>query len=56
MFCHYLLATDKILEKMQIIWGRATDSLMFEGKSYKLKIGANKLGAAYMTSSVWSLK
>ena len=28
------------LEKMQIIWGRATASLMFEGKSNKLKIGA----------------
>ena len=39
MFCHYLFATSKILEKMQIIWGRATDSLMFEGKSNKLKIG-----------------
>ena len=40
MFCHYLFATGKISEKMQIIWGRATDSLMFEGKCNKLKIGA----------------
>ena len=40
MFYHYLFATGKILEKMQIIWGRATDSLMFEGKSIKLKIGS----------------
>ena len=39
MFCHYLFATGKRLEKMQIIWGRATDSLMFEGKSNKHKIG-----------------
>ena len=30
IICHYLFATGKILEKMQIIWGRATDSLMFE--------------------------
>ena len=40
MLCHYLFATGKILEKMQIIWGRATDGLMFEGKSNKFKIGA----------------
>ena len=40
MFCHYLFATGKILEKMQIISGRATDSLMFEGKSNKFRIGA----------------
>ena len=56
MFCHYLFATGKILEKMQIIWRRATDSLMFEGKSNKLKIGAKLLGAGYMRSGVWSLK
>ena len=37
MFCHYLFATDKILEKIQIIWGRATGSLIFEWKSNKLK-------------------
>ena len=40
MCCHYLFATGKILEKMQIILGRTKDSLMFEGKSNKLKIGA----------------
>ena len=40
MFCHYLFAMGKILEKMQIIWGRAIDSLMSEGKRNKLKIGA----------------
>ena len=40
MFCHCLFATGKILEKMQIILGRATDGLMFEGKSNKLKISA----------------
>ena len=39
MFCHYLFATSEILEKMQIILGRATDNLMFEGENNKLKIG-----------------
>ena len=40
MFCHYLFATGKISEKMQIILRWTTDSLMFAGKSNKLKIGA----------------
>ena len=40
MFCHYLFAMGKILEKMQLIWGRATDSLMSKGKRNKLKIDA----------------
>ena len=52
MFCHFLFATGKILEKIQIIWGRAIDNLMFEGKSYKLKICAKLLGAGYMRSGV----
>ena len=40
VFFHFLFAIGKILERMQIIWGRPTYNLMLEDKSNKLKIGA----------------